>query len=155
MVTQSFSLKSLSAFDDLMENGISIEIEHRESESYPDIGNFRYISLILLWDQNVYLSVIGLRVELDCTAMTWDGASTITNKFTSGRVGFIVGQDQITSGLDLAVQQLKKGDKVICLFCYRLFDNPWYRLSSLADQNWLMEQQVYYLEHLYINLLLF
>lgn len=34
----SFSLKSLKAFDDLMENGISIEIEHRESESSPEIG---------------------------------------------------------------------------------------------------------------------
>eukprot|EP01035_Chromulina_nebulosa_P025315 gene25315-33045_t len=33
----SFSLKSLKAFDDLMENGISIEIEHRESESSPEI----------------------------------------------------------------------------------------------------------------------
>ena len=34
----SFSLKSLKAFDDLMENGISIEIEHRESEAAQEIG---------------------------------------------------------------------------------------------------------------------
>lgn len=36
---QTFSLKSLKAFDDLMENGISIEIEYRENEDYPDIGS--------------------------------------------------------------------------------------------------------------------
>eukprot|EP00597_Dinobryon_sp_UTEXLB2267_P015955 CAMPEP_0170107356 /NCGR_PEP_ID=MMETSP0020_2-20130122/5926_1 /TAXON_ID=98059 /ORGANISM="Dinobryon sp., Strain UTEXLB2267" /LENGTH=61 /DNA_ID=CAMNT_0010331869 /DNA_START=99 /DNA_END=284 /DNA_ORIENTATION=- len=44
--------------------------------------------------------------------MTWDGASTVTTEFSSGTVSFIVGQDQVTPGLDLAVQQLKKGDKV-------------------------------------------
>ena len=55
---------------------------------------------------------MGHQVELECSAYTWDGASTETTEFSSGSLSFIVGEEQVTSGLDLAVQQLKKGDQV-------------------------------------------
>lgn len=57
-------------------------------------------------------AVLGHQVELECSAYTWDGASTETTEFSSGSLSFLVGEEQVTSGLDLAVQQLKKGDQV-------------------------------------------
>ena len=57
-------------------------------------------------------TVLGHQVELDYSAFTWDGASTETTEFSSGSLSFLVGEEQVTSGLDLAVQQLKKGDQV-------------------------------------------
>jgi len=57
-------------------------------------------------------TVLGHQVELEYSAFTWDGASTETTEFSSGSLSFLVGEEQVTSGLDLAVQQLKKGDQV-------------------------------------------
>lgn len=116
---QSFSLKSLKAYDDLMENGISIEIESRESESSPDIGvnlfplvYFPILQSLFFFYFYFVFVVLGLTVELQCSAFIWDGASTDTTEFSNGIISFAVGEEKVTAGLDLAVQQLKAGDQV-------------------------------------------
>ena len=89
----SFSLKSCSAFDDLMEFGYAVEIIEDSNK-----GNDKVIGK-------------GARVELKCRAEIWDGASTLTKEFANGNVNFVTGENQITSGLDAGVQKLSTGQK--------------------------------------------
>ncbi len=53
----------------------------------------------------------GFHVELSCVAKIWDGASTVTKEFANGTVAFVVGKNQVVSGLDAAVQKLKVNQK--------------------------------------------
>ncbi|KAJ1422563.1 hypothetical protein B484DRAFT_465297 [Ochromonadaceae sp. CCMP2298] len=87
----TFSLKSLPAFDDLMELGYAVEIE-----GVGDSGE-QVIS--------------GMRVELRCTAKIWDGATTITKEFANGVICFVAGEKQVTAGLDAAIQRLCVGQR--------------------------------------------
>jgi hypothetical protein len=94
----SFSLKSLTAFDDLMERGFAVEVTDSPPGSGGKDGGMAFIDK-------------GMRVELTCCAKIWDGASTATKEFANGTVNFVTGESQVTVGLDLAVQKLKQGQK--------------------------------------------
>lgn len=89
----SFSLKTCQAFDDLMDLGYAVELE--DASSVP-AGDF---------------VPKGYHVELNCVAKIWDGASTVTKEFANGTVAFVVGKNQVVSGLDAAVQKLKVSQK--------------------------------------------
>lgn len=89
----SFSLKTCTAFDDLMELGYAVEVD--------DAGKAAKGELIQK----------GKRVELHCNAKIWDGASTVTKVFADGAVSFVIGDNQVTAGLDAAMLKLRVGDK--------------------------------------------
>lgn len=97
----SFSLKTLKAFDELMELGFAVEVEV-ETGNEKDAGASNH-------DEKEIQ--VGQRVELKCSAMIWDGASTITKEFATGVVAFVVGGEQVTAGLDMAVRLLRVGQK--------------------------------------------
>jgi hypothetical protein len=105
----TFSIRSLAAFDQLIELGVAVEVTNSSNPSTSTITN-------------------GMRVELDCTAMIWDGASTGTIDFSKGRIGFIVGAGQVTLGLDMAVLRLRVGDSatITCnpSMAYGMAGNP-------------------------------
>ncbi len=82
----TFSLKSLTAFDDLMNKGYAVEIT-QDGQS-----------------QRGLVAVSGQLVEIQCLAQTWDGANTDTHDFCSGVVKFIVGQRAVVPGLEAAAQ---------------------------------------------------
>lgn len=90
----SFSLKSCSAFDELMELGYALELDG------PSAGKGEPVSR-------------GVKVEIRCKAEIWDGASTATKEFANGVVTFVTGESQVTAGLDAAVQKLTVGQKAI------------------------------------------
>ena len=89
----SFSLKTCQAFDDLMDLGYAVELEDGSAAAAGD-----FIAK-------------GFHVELNCVAKIWDGASTVTKEFANGTVAFVVGKNQVVSGLDAAVQKLKVSQK--------------------------------------------
>lgn len=88
---QPFSIDSLEAFDELMNDGFCIE-RKGAANAGKDIEP-------------------GMRVDLQCKAMTWDGAATVVHVFKEGIISFTVGQDQVPLGLDEAVQRLHAGDE--------------------------------------------
>lgn len=88
---QSFSVRSLAAFDDLTELGVAVEV------TKPSVTGGALITN-------------GMKVEIECHAMIWDGASTATTDFSRGKIQFIVGAGQVTAGLDLALCRLRAGD---------------------------------------------
>jgi len=90
-VGEPFSIDSLEAFDELMNDGFCIE-RKGAANAGKDIEP-------------------GMRVDLQCKAMTWDGAATVVHVFKEGIIGFTVGQDQVPAGLDEAVQRLHVGDE--------------------------------------------
>jgi len=91
----SFSLKSLDAFDELVNIGYTIEIG--DTIITPKYNGIK----------------IGTKVTIKCIAMTWDGASTKTNEFANSNVTFVVGSKTVTSGLDIAMQHLNIGQKAV------------------------------------------
>jgi len=88
---QPFSIESLDAFDELMNDGFCIE-RKGEANAGQDIEP-------------------GMRVDLQISAITWDGAATVVHTFKSGAINFAVGQGQVPLGLDEAVQRLHAGDE--------------------------------------------
>jgi hypothetical protein len=93
---QSFSLRSLTAFDELSEYGVTLEIEN--------FGGNKAAS------GDVSTINPGMRVEIECVGMIWDGSAVITREFSKGILCFTVGKSQVTEGLDLAVQRMKIGE---------------------------------------------
>lgn len=91
----SFSLKSLDAFDELVNVGYTIELNNTII-----IPKFNGIK-------------IGTKVSIKCIAMTWDGASTKTKEFANSNLTFIVGSKTVTSGLDIALQHLNVGQNAV------------------------------------------
>lgn len=106
----SFSLKSCAAFDNLMELGFAVEVEDTGKPAKGD------------------LIQKGMRVELNCCAKIWDGASTVTKEFANGTVSFVTGEGQVTAGLDAAMLKLRVGDKatITCspMMAYGAAGNP-------------------------------
>lgn len=98
---REFSITSLAAFDELMDNGIAVEYLNGEAPTGALIQS-------------------GYKVELDIVAMTWDGASTSTNIFAREKLSFIVGQDQVTRGLDAAMLKLCNGTKATIIVAPKL-----------------------------------
>lgn len=119
---RAFALQSLTAFDDLMGRGFAVETvavannNLREAESPVKLQP-------------------GMSVDIDCCAMSWDGADTLTEEFFRGTLSFVVGEIQqnqapvgmnrggppnsnvVTIGLDLAMLLLHVGEAatVTCL----------------------------------------
>jgi hypothetical protein len=87
----SFSLRSLSAFDDLVNKGYAIEVKDKGKTNGGAVGSF------------------GSLVEIQCQAMIWDGASTFTKSFANGVVKFIVGKHPIVPALQAVAQILGVG----------------------------------------------
>ena len=90
---REFSISSLAAFDELMDDGIAIEYPNN------DVPTGALIQT-------------GYKVELEVIAMAWDGASTSTSIFANGKLSFVVGQEQVARGLDAAMLKLCNGAKV-------------------------------------------
>jgi hypothetical protein len=65
----SFSLKTLSAFDELMDFGVAVELELPVGTTSTSTG--AYISN-------------GMRVDIKIQALLWDGASSVIEEFASG-----------------------------------------------------------------------
>lgn len=87
----SFSLRSIPAFDDLMNKGYAIEIKDKDKAA------------------RGAAAAAGSLVELQVHAMIWDGASTFTKTFANGTVKFIVGKHPIVPGLQAAAQIIGVG----------------------------------------------
>jgi len=94
--SRPFSIRSLDAFDDLMNQGYSVEVEGGGGGGGKQVRP-------------------GCRVVLNVRACTWDGANTITNPFAdthdSEPLSFTVGAGQVTGGLDGGVLSMKVGNK--------------------------------------------
>ncbi len=80
----SFSLKTLAAFDELMDFGVAVELEANPNASAHS-STHAYITN-------------GSRVELKVSALLWDGASSVIQEFASGPLSFTVGCGQVTKG---------------------------------------------------------
>jgi hypothetical protein len=65
----SFSLKTLAAFDELMDFGVAVELELPTGNSASATG--AYISN-------------GMRVDVKIQALLWDGASSVIEEFATG-----------------------------------------------------------------------
>eukprot|EP01040_Poterioochromonas_malhamensis_P012160 gene12158-13298_t len=87
----SFSLRSITAFDDLIGKGYAIEIKDKDK---PARGA---------------AAAAGSLVEMTVHAMIWDGASTFTKTFANGTIKFIVGKHPIVPGLQAAAQSVGVG----------------------------------------------
>lgn len=85
----TFCLESLAAFDELNERGYAVELEGEEKTG-TQVEK-------------------GMRVNLTCCAMVWDGSSCTKKEFAKGDISFVVGSNQVTAGLDAAVEQLQTG----------------------------------------------
>jgi hypothetical protein len=93
--SKTYSVKSIQAFDDITNHGYAVEIE------LPILSSIK--------SDNIKIQT-GMRVELYCVAMIWEGGSTNTIEFSKGNLSFVVGLEQVTSGLDNAVKALSVGD---------------------------------------------
>lgn len=91
----SFSLKTLAAFDELTEFGVCVELD---SASFSEKAA-----------SSTYLTN-GMRVEMKCSALLWDGASNVIQEFASGPLSFTIGSGQVTKGLNSAMARLRVGD---------------------------------------------
>lgn len=89
----SFSLRSLTAFDDLMSKGYSVEIANDPNVSKGLVG------------------AVGQLVTMQCTASIWDGASTETKEFASGILRFAIGKRGVVPGLEAAAQIIAENQK--------------------------------------------
>lgn len=98
VVGKGFALGSLEAYDDLAQYGIAVEIVKAVDDSIPAVE-------------------IDMRVELDIVGMIWDGSETITKEFGRGKLTFTTGNEQVTKGLDTAIQKLKVGECATVTCC--------------------------------------
>lgn len=91
---EPFSLDSLEAFDELMDRGYAIDIKDKVEGAAALIN--------------------GMRVELACKAMSWDGAATVTHVFCEGALSLTIGHsDSLPIGLTAAVSTLCVGTRAI------------------------------------------
>lgn len=81
---KSFSLRSLQAFDDLSDKGLAVEVD-ADSE------------------HNGSLIEGGMRVVINCMAMSWDGASTVTKVCFDVFIGCSRGQQQPSTIVETAI----------------------------------------------------
>jgi len=88
------TIRSLEAFDQLMEKGFVVEIlDHSSSNNELRVDN-------------------GMRVQIHCCGMIWEGSQHCTNQFVSTYenenelLSFTVGQNEVVSGLDQGVKGL-------------------------------------------------
>eukprot|EP01038_Epipyxis_sp_PR26KG_P008308 gene8308-11240_t len=94
---RSYSVRSLKAFDDLTEKGFAVELDEFTAEDNSKGDRIRVEA--------------GMQVEISCSAMIWDGASSNTNEFSQGTLAFVAGEGQVTAGLEMAVMELAIGDR--------------------------------------------
>jgi FKBP-type peptidyl-prolyl cis-trans isomerase len=91
----TFSLRSLNAFDDLMNKGYAVEVSAESA------------------NQRALIGVAGQCVEMHCVAMTWDGANTDTHEFCSGVVKFVIGKRDVVPGLEAAAQLIGENQSAV------------------------------------------
>lgn len=95
-----FSMRSLDAFDDLMNIGVAIEFDSNSSND----------------NSSATPITSGTYVQFMCTAMTWNGSSAESFIFAESQLKFVVGRCHVSRGMDVALLRLKEGDtaNVIC-----------------------------------------
>ena len=105
-----YSLSSLEAFDDLMNDGFCIELKCASGKKECIVN--------------------GSRVSFHCSASVWDGAATVIHQFSKGDLTISVGFGQVTDGLDKALLKLANGDEAIIttspMLCYGAVGYPPY-----------------------------
>jgi FKBP-type peptidyl-prolyl cis-trans isomerase len=94
--SRSFSL-SMEAFDALMDDGMALETTN---------GGIR---TLIIPSSSVPSVAAGSRMEVQVTAMSWEGSSESTTVIGEGVVSFTQGQKQVTLGLDQASLYLAEG----------------------------------------------
>jgi hypothetical protein len=92
-VGKEFSITSLDAFDELMNEGFCIEFITK-SESARKLRR-------------------GSRVSVHCSASLWDGAATVIHQFSEGDMCFTVGCGQVSVAMDKALLLLEEGDSAM------------------------------------------
>jgi FKBP-type peptidyl-prolyl cis-trans isomerase len=85
----AYSLRSLTAFDDLSEQGYAVEVTG---------GTARGAK-----------AVVGDRIEVQLTGQIWDGSSSDIREFGRGTLSFTAGRGQVVPGLDAALMSLTPG----------------------------------------------
>jgi hypothetical protein len=97
---RDFALKTLDAFDDLLDKGVAVEmIESGNKSSATESSSVRTPI------------TQGIAVTVHCTAYMWDGSSSRIKAYVSTRqpdvstLRFVVGKDAVTRGLDEGVQR--------------------------------------------------
>ena len=91
---QQFSLDSLELFDELMDRGYAIDFKTRGDASLAVAA--------------------GMRVEISCKAMTWDGAATVVHGFGEGNISFDVDRcETVPAGLAEAVGKMTVGSRAL------------------------------------------
>lgn len=107
---RTFSLRSLVAFDELSQNGYTVDVKESDKgmlgES-PTLNSF---------------------VDLKLTGMVWDGAQTFTNTFIEGSFRFVIGKHHVVAGIQLGIQSMVKGQHatITCApnMAYGIAGNP-------------------------------
>eukprot|EP01039_Chlorochromonas_danica_P007789 gene7789-8600_t len=96
-----FSIKSLPAFDHLMEKGFSVEIDGA-SPSGSGSGSAES-------EAGPVLPRRGQEVSVDCVALLWDGAHSSAKEFTAGPLRFKLGKQAVVPGLEAALYSIPVG----------------------------------------------
>ncbi len=105
-----FSLKTTSAFDELIERGLTVEIFNLNPTTDATVGS-------------------GVVVAVECTAMKWQPSSSLASPFAStksdpnyDKLTFVTGQGQVTEALNLGLQRFNVGDEGVIVaspeYCY-------------------------------------
>lgn len=97
-----FSIKSLPAFDDLMEKGFSVEIDGASPTPLQNEGGEGQKS-------EAALPRRGQEVSVDCVALLWDGAHSTAKEFTAGLLRFKLGKQAVVPGLEAALYSIPVG----------------------------------------------
>jgi len=88
---RTFSLRSLIAFDELSQQGFTVDIKESDKGMTGESP------------------IVNSLVELKIVGMVWDGAHTFTNTFIEGPFRFVVGKHNVVAGVQLGVQSLVRG----------------------------------------------
>lgn len=86
---QPFSLDSLDAFDDLMNNGVAVEV----------------FQGLLPASETAFIE--GMIVDVQVKGLTWNGTSNLAYEYAEGTLRIEVGHGQLCPGLEYAVKSLK------------------------------------------------
>lgn len=115
------ALHSLQAFDELVHRGYTLEIDdfsssssgkHDDYSGQTSHGNSSSGNGSGSSGKGLEVRK-GMKVRLKCAAMVWDAAYTLTREFANGMVNFVVGNGQVTLGMEAAVQRLRVGQRAV------------------------------------------
>lgn len=93
---EHFSLRSLQAFDDLIDIGVALEIENFPGKNpVPDCEPMLSAKC---------------RVSMEYVALVWDASALVVREFSRGMLTCTLGANQLVKGLELALNRLKVGE---------------------------------------------